>query len=126
MSRFKNIINLTENAVKQLRQIDKADHVLQFSIKGGGCVGAKQDLKYIPKEKLDKFDEVVKVEDKDGELEVAVDSLSIMNLMDSTIDYKEDLISSGFVIDNPNVKLACGCGESVMFDTSSKNDNEKK
>lgn len=115
MSRFKNIVNLTEKAVTQLRKIEKPDHVLQFSLRGGGCVGMKQELKYVPKEKLDKFDEIVKVEDDKGELEVAVDKLSVMKLMDSTIDYEDTLISSGFTISNPNVKLKCGCGESVQF-----------
>jgi iron-sulfur cluster assembly accessory protein len=116
MSRIKNIVNLTEKAVTQLRKIEKPEHVLQFSLKGGGCAGMKQELKYVPKDKLDKYDEIVKIKDKKGDLEVAVDKLSVMKLMDSTIDYEDTLISSGFTINNPNVKLKCGCGESVLFD----------
>jgi iron-sulfur cluster assembly protein len=121
MSKIKNVINLTEKAIEQLRKIDKPYHILQFSVKSGGCVGMKQDLKYVPKDKLDKFDEIVKVEDENGELEVAVDKMSVINLIGTTIDYKEDLISSGFEINNPNVEMKCGCGESVMF---KENDNK--
>jgi iron-sulfur cluster assembly protein len=115
MIKVKNIINLTQTAIKQLRQIQKPDYILRFSVKGGGCVGMKQDLSYVPKNKLDKFDEVVKIKDELGDLEVAVDKYSIMNLMGTTIDYEEKLISSGFTINNPNVQRACGCGESVIF-----------
>lgn len=120
MNKTKNIINLTEKAINQLRKIDKPDHILRFSVKGGGCVGMKQDLNYVSKDKLDKYDEVVKVKDKDGELEVAVDKMSVINLMGTTIDYEESLISSEFKINNPNVKLSCGCGNSVMFKKQDK------
>lgn len=128
------IVNLTKEAVKQIRKMEKPDHILQFSAKGGGCVGMKQDLKYIPKEKLDKYDEVVEVDDHDGKtVEVAIDKISVMNLMGTTIDYKEELISSGFTIENPNVEQMCGCGESVIFkqnnddkwDNKLNNDNKK-
>ena len=122
MNKIKNIITLTDKAIKQLRKMDKPDHILQFSVKGGGCVGMKQDLKYIPKNKLDNFDEIVKVKDKNGELAIAIDKMSIINLIGTTIDYEDDLISSGFKIDNPNVEKKCGCGESVMF---RKSDNNK-
>jgi iron-sulfur cluster assembly protein len=115
MNKAKNIINLTQTAITQLRQIQKPDHILRFSVKGGGCVGMKQDLSYVPKNELDKFDEVVKVKDELGDLEVAVDKHSIINLMGTTIDYEQKLISSGFTINNPNVEQACGCGESVVF-----------
>jgi iron-sulfur cluster assembly protein len=115
MSKVKNIINLTQTAIKQLQQIQKPNHILRFSVKGGGCAGMKQDLSYVPKNKLDKYDEVVKLKDELGDLEVAVDKHSIMNLMGTTIDYEETIISSGFTINNPNVTQACGCGESVIF-----------
>jgi iron-sulfur cluster assembly protein len=116
MSRVRSIITLTERAVQQLSKISKDDHVLKFSIEGGGCVGMKQKLDYVPKDKLDKYDEIIKAKDTDNKnVEVAIDKDSVMKLMGTTIDYEEKLISSGFTIDNPNVELACGCGESVIF-----------
>ena len=37
-----------------------------------------------------------------GDIEVVVDDVSLKLLQGSTIDYKEDLGATGFVIDNPN------------------------
>jgi iron-sulfur cluster insertion protein len=33
-------------------------------------------------------------------------------LMGATIDYKQELMSSSFVINNPNATSKCGCGSS--------------
>lgn len=117
MSRVKNIINLTQKATEQLSKMSKEDHVLKFSIQSGGCVGLKQKLDYVPKEDLNKYDELIKTKDEiDGkEIEVAVDKDSIFKMAGTTIDYEDTLISSGFTMNNPNVEHACGCGESVIF-----------
>ena len=71
MSRIKNIVNLTEKAVTQLRKIEKPEHVLQFSLKGGGCAGMKQELKYVPKDKLDKYDEIIVIGSGKGVVSVS-------------------------------------------------------
>ena len=39
----------------------------------------------------------------------------ITKLVNSTIDWKESLMESGFEIDNPQAKQPCGCGESINF-----------
>jgi Fe-S cluster assembly iron-binding protein IscA len=31
------------------------------------------------------------------------------------IDYKEDLMKSGIVFNNPKTTRTCGCGESITF-----------
>jgi iron-sulfur cluster assembly protein len=31
------------------------------------------------------------------------------------MDYKESMLKSGFIFNNPNQTSACGCGESVML-----------
>ena len=41
-----------------------------------------------------------------------VDSMSYQYLTGATIDYKEDLQGSQFVIKNPNAQTTCGCGSS--------------
>jgi iron-sulfur cluster assembly accessory protein len=33
-------------------------------------------------------------------------------LNNATIDYKEDLMTAGFSISNPNAETSCGCGSS--------------
>ena len=43
---------------------------------------------------------------------VIIDSMSMQYLTGSTIDYKEDLNGSSFVIQNPGATSTCGCGSS--------------
>ena len=41
-----------------------------------------------------------------------VDGGSLMYLIGSTMDWREDDFTAGFVFNNPNAKGSCGCGES--------------
>ena len=41
-----------------------------------------------------------------------VDGGSILYLIGSVMDWREDDFAAGFVFENPNAKGACGCGES--------------
>jgi len=41
-----------------------------------------------------------------------VDGASVLYLVGSVMDWREDDFAAGFVFDNPNAKGACGCGES--------------
>jgi iron-sulfur cluster assembly protein len=41
-----------------------------------------------------------------------IDGASVLYLVGSTMDWKEDDFSAGFVFDNPNAKGSCGCGQS--------------
>jgi iron-sulfur cluster assembly protein len=41
-----------------------------------------------------------------------IDAASVLYLIGSTMDWKEDDFAAGFVFDNPNAKGSCGCGES--------------
>ncbi len=44
-----------------------------------------------------------------------IDSGSVLYLIGSTMDWREDDFTAGFVFDNPNAKGACGCGESFTI-----------
>jgi iron-sulfur cluster assembly protein len=41
-----------------------------------------------------------------------IDGGSLMYLIGSRMDWKEDDFAAGFVFENPNAKGSCGCGES--------------
>ncbi len=43
-----------------------------------------------------------------------IDGASVLYLVGSTMDWREDDFSAGCVFENPNAKGACGCGESFM------------
>ena len=71
-----------------------------------GCSGLAYSVDYVTDE--NKFDE--KIETPGGPF--YVDGASILYLIGSMMDWREDDFAAGFVFDNPNAKGACGCGES--------------
>jgi len=71
-----------------------------------GCSGLAYSVDYVQLENA--FDE--KIETPGGSF--YVDGASILYLIGSRMDWKEDDFAAGFVFDNPNSKGACGCGES--------------
>ena len=73
-----------------------------------GCSGLAYSVDYVTTE--NSFD--VKLETPGGTF--YVDGGSVLYLIGSTMDWREDDFTAGFVFDNPNAKGACGCGESFM------------
>jgi iron-sulfur cluster assembly protein len=71
-----------------------------------GCSGLAYSVDYVTEEL--KFDE--KIETPGGTL--YVDGGSVLYLVGSVMDWREDDFAAGFVFENPNAKGACGCGES--------------
>ena len=71
-----------------------------------GCSGLAYSVDYVAEEKS--FDE--KIETPGGTF--YVDGASILYLIGSRMDWKEDDFTAGFVFENPNAKGMCGCGES--------------
>ena len=71
-----------------------------------GCSGLAYSVDYVHEAKP--FDE--KIETAAGVF--YIDSASVLYLIGSRMDWKEDDFTAGFVFDNPNAKGMCGCGES--------------
>jgi iron-sulfur cluster assembly protein len=71
-----------------------------------GCSGLAYSVDYVTEE--NSFDE--KIETPGGTF--YVDGCSILYLIGSTMDWREDDFTAGFVFENPNAKGSCGCGES--------------
>jgi iron-sulfur cluster assembly protein len=71
-----------------------------------GCSGLAYSVDYVTDEQP--FDE--KIETPGGNF--YVDGASVLYLVGSVMDWREDDFAAGFVFDNPNAKGACGCGES--------------
>ena len=71
-----------------------------------GCSGLAYSVDYVREEVA--FDE--KIETPGGIF--YVDGASVLYLVGSIMDWKEDDFAAGFVFDNPNATGACGCGES--------------
>lgn len=71
-----------------------------------GCSGLAYSVDYVTEET--RFDE--KIETPGGVF--YIDGGSVLYLIGSTMDWREDDFTAGFVFENPNAKGSCGCGES--------------
>ncbi|MDQ6663682.1 MAG: iron-sulfur cluster assembly accessory protein [Acidobacteriota bacterium] len=102
-------IQVTPKAIQKIKQTFEREGVsggLRLGVLGGGCSGLsyqfKFDTKQRPTDNEFEFDGV----------KVWVDPKSILYLRGMTLDYKESIMQSGFVFENPNAKKSCGCGTS--------------
>ena len=103
------MIQVTEKALERVRQIvakEGGDGGLRLAVQGGGCSG----LSYLFK--LEKQPRASDHVFGSGDAKVLIDPKSFVYLDGLTLDYKESLIQSGFVIDNPNAQKTCSCGTS--------------
>jgi iron-sulfur cluster assembly protein len=82
---------------------------LRLGVKGGGCSGLSYHVDWATEPA--RFDQVV---ERDG-ARVFVDPKSAVFLAGTTVDWQQTLMQTGFVFRNPNVKSACGCGESFTI-----------
>jgi iron-sulfur cluster assembly protein len=104
------MIQLTEKAIGRIRQVFVKQGVegggLRLGVQGGGCSGMSYLIRFEPKQRPSD-----RVFDFEG-VKVFVDPKSLIYLEGMTLDYKESLMQSGFVFENPNAKKSCGCGTS--------------
>jgi len=106
-------LNLTDNAVSRIKNVMTANIDLgskfRVYVTGGGCSGFQYGFKFDTDVAFD--DDVIEFEN----FSVLLDSMSYPYLFGSTLDFIEDLSGSKFVINNPNAKTTCGCGESFTI-----------
>ena len=106
----KQIITLSENAAKRIKEIvsaaEKDSLGVRVGVKSGGCAGMSYMMEYAKEAK--KNEEVI----EDKGVKVFIDANAVMYLLGTEMDYKKDKFSSQFVFKNPNETERCGCGES--------------
>lgn len=106
-------LKLTPAAVLRLRALlesESGPKLIRVGVRNKGCAGMSYHLEYVKPEEAGRFDERVK---QDG-VEVLIDSKALFSIIGSEMDWQEDRLSAKFVFNNPNVKEACGCGESFL------------
>jgi len=103
------MVTVTPKAVGKIREAFQREGVnggLRLGVLGGGCSGLsyqfKFDVKPRPTDQILSFDDV----------KVFIDPKSLVFLDGMTLDWKDSLIQSGFLCENPNAKKSCGCGTS--------------
>ena len=104
------MITLTDAATTKVDELIKdeaeSDLALRVAVRPGGCSGFSYEMF---------FDTDIADDDETltyGDVRVVVDPSSSMLLEGATLDYKDGLDQSGFIIDNPNAQKTCGCGQS--------------
>jgi iron-sulfur cluster assembly protein len=105
------MIEITDSAAKKIQQLvdskGATDAGLRVKVVGGGCSG----LTY--KMDLDQPRDGDKIFEHDG-AKLVIDRKSFLYLNGTILDYSEELMSSGFNLQNPNIKRSCGCGSSFV------------
>ena len=106
------VVDVTESAAERLKELlDRegklSTHGLRMKVVGGGCSG----LTY--KMDLDVPRDGDKIFEHEG-AKLVVDRKSFLYLNGTILDYEDGLMSSGFNLQNPNIKRSCGCGASFV------------
>ena len=103
-------ITLTQAAAQAVQELlakrELTDHALRVFIAGGGCSGYQYGMAL--EGDLRPTDMIL----ENHGVKVVIDEVSIDYLRGATIDYVEDVMGSGFKIENPNAVSSCGCGQS--------------
>ncbi|MGA2042680.1 MAG: iron-sulfur cluster assembly accessory protein [Roseiarcus sp.] len=115
-SRFK-VMTLTEAAAARVREIieasDKPIAGVRVGVRNGGCAGMSYTMEFA--EAVAPHDEII----EDKGVRVLIDPKAVLFLLGSSMDFRTDRLSAGFVFVNPNETSACGCGESVAITPAS-------
>lgn len=114
---YTEAVTLTSAATQAVKDLlekrNLQDYALRVFISGGGCSGFQYGMA---------LEGNIRPEDlsveQDG-VRVVIDEISIDYLRGATIDYVDNVMGSGFKIENPNAVSSCGCGSSFR----TKNDS---
>src|ERR671928_98466 len=102
------VFSLTSAAVAKVRELaasEPGEVALRLEVQPGGCAGFRYGLF---------FDDEIAPGDIVDEIEgvrVVCDPMSAPHIKGVVIDWAETLQRSGFVIENPNQRSSCACGE---------------
>jgi iron-sulfur cluster assembly protein len=79
---------------------------LRLGVRTSGCSGMAYVIEYA--DKIEADDEVY----ESNGVRIIVDKKSLVYVDGTEIDFAREGLNEGFKFNNPNVKSACGCGES--------------
>jgi len=105
------MVEITDSAKTKIIDLLIDEHnpklFLRTFVQGGGCSGFSYGFT---------FDEEINEDDfefpLDEKYKFVIDAMSMQYMTGATIDYKEELMGSQFIIKNPNAQTTCGCGSS--------------
>jgi iron-sulfur cluster assembly protein len=101
-------ITLTDRAAEKIQKLlsgTSKGSGLRVKVVEGGCSGFEYQMIVGEPAAEDR------VFERNG-ARIFLDPKSMLHLNGTELDYKDSLMQSGFVFNNPNVKGTCGCGTS--------------
>ena len=103
-------MQLDESAIAKLKDLlaeeNNPNLKLRVFVQGGGCSGMQYGFTFDEEQADDDFDFTY------NDVKLLVDAMSMDYLRNAVIRYKDDVMGSSFVIDNPQAQTTCGCGSS--------------
>ena len=105
-------VTISDAAARRIASIlgsSPEKQALRVSVEGGGCSGFSYKFDLVPGPADDDI-----VIEKNGAT-VLIDSLSLVYMAGSEIDFVDDLMGQSFKINNPNAVASCGCGTSFSI-----------
>ena len=113
-----NYIEISPEAKQKIEELLNEKQKVEENILGvlinlnqKGCAGLAYKIEYAKKDinLFDKF-EIIRFDTFD----IFINPKIALYLIGTKMEYKNDLLKSGFVFENPNSKGSCGCGESFF------------
>ncbi len=106
-------MKITRNAIEKITELvaeeNNPDLKLRIFVQGGGCAGFSYGFTFDQEQNNDDF------EFAEDSVKILVDAMSMQYLEGAEIDFKDDIMGSSFVINNPNASSTCGCGSSFSI-----------
>ena len=99
---------VTASAFNKIMSIG-GNKCLRVAVEGGGWSGFQYEISM--ESHIQENDLIL----SENDCRVVIDPISLEFLSGAIIDFKEELIGSKFVIENPNATSSCGCGTSFSI-----------
>lgn len=104
------VVNITETAALHIKKImqseGKENAFLKLSVVPGGCSGFNYEMDFVEKPSSQDM------QDESQGVKLLMEKTHEKFLQGITIDFRETLNGAGFVMQNPNAKSGCSCGQS--------------
>jgi iron-sulfur cluster insertion protein len=104
-------LTVTPSAAQRILKITGGDSAaaLRLAVNGGGCSGFQYEFNIVKTRDADDLAFVL-----DGAT-VLVDTVSMLYVDGSVLDFEDSLMGQAFKVNNPQAKSSCGCGTSFSF-----------
>jgi iron-sulfur cluster insertion protein len=104
-------LTVTPAAALRILKITGGDATaaLRLAVNGGGCSGFQYEFNVATSRGSEDL-----AFEKDGAT-VLVDTVSMLYVDGSILDFEDNLMGQSFKVNNPQAKSSCGCGTSFSF-----------